>query len=113
MPIYEYRCNQCQRKFSQLVLNTSGAAEVTCHYCDSRSVTKLISAVAVHRSEASRLAGLELGERRGDDFYKDRQNIGLWAKKQMQQRGIKPSSQFEEIVEKARSGQFLKKEKCS
>ena len=107
MPIYEYQCNGCQRKFSRLVLNTTGRAEVTCHHCDSHSVTKLISTVAVHRSDASRLAGLDLSKRRGDDFYKDRQNIGLWAKKQMQQRGIKPSSQFEEIVEKARTGKFL------
>ena len=73
----------------------------------SPDVAKLISTVAVHRTEASRLAGLDLGQRRGDDFYKDRQNVGLWAKKQMQQRGIKPSSQFEEIVEKARTGKFL------
>ena len=107
MPIYEYRCNRCQRKFSRLVRDTAGAAVVTCRHCDSRNVTRLISTVAVHRTEASRLAGFDLSQRRGDDFYKDRQNIGLWAKKQMQQRGIKPSSQFEEIVEKARTGKFL------
>jgi putative FmdB family regulatory protein len=107
MPIYEYRCNQCHRKFSQLVLEPASATSVTCSHCDSRRVTKLISTVAVHRSEASRLATLDRGSHRDDDFYKDRQNIGLWAKKQMQRRGIQPSSQFEEVVEKARSGKFL------
>jgi len=107
MPIYEYQCNQCQRKFSRLVLNPADAAAVTCRCCDSDNVTKLISTVAFHRSDAARLADFDLSKPRGDDFYKDRQNIGLWAKKQMQQRGIKSSSQFEEIVEKAQTGKFL------
>lgn len=109
MPIYEYQCNQCQSVFSRRVRFDDGAAPTCCH-CQSDNVTRLISAVAVHRSEASRLSGLDPSAQLDRDFYRDRQNIGLWAKKQMQQRGIQPDSRFEEIVEQARSGRFLDQE---
>lgn len=108
MPVYEYRCNQCQRKFSRLILTTANATvTVVCGHCDSNSVTKLISTVVVHRSDASRLADLDVSKQQGDDFYRDRRNVGLWAQSQLQRRGIEPGSQFEEIVEKARTGKFL------
>ena len=107
MPIYEYRCNQCQRKFSQLILNSTDLAALACSYCECKNVTKLISAIAVHRSDAARLADIDLRRPQADTFYQDRRNVGLWAQKQMQQSGIRPSRQFEEVVEKARTGKFL------
>ena len=110
MPIYEYRCKQCRKKFSQLHLSASETAIVVCSHCASEHVTKLISTIALHRSEASRLADLDLSRPQGDDFYCDRQNIGLRAKKQLQQQGIQPGAQFEEAIETARTGKFLTKE---
>ncbi len=107
MPIYEYRCKQCHRKFSQLVLNSTEATAVTCVYCEASTVTKLISTIAVHRSAASRLADVDLRQPASDDFYADHRNIGLRAQQQFQQRGLQPPAQFEEVVEKARSSKFL------
>jgi putative FmdB family regulatory protein len=107
MPIYEYRCNQCHSQFSQLVLNTTKVATTTCVYCAASDVTKLISTIAVHRSAAARLADVDQRHPASDDFYADRRNIGLRAQQQFQRRGIQPPAQFEEVVEKARSGKFL------
>ncbi len=108
MPIYEYRCKDCSRTFSQLILNTTQATVVTCAYCEGQQVTKLISNIAVHRSAAARLADVDLSRPASDDFYADSRNIGLRAKRQLQQHGLQPPAQFEEVVEKARSGKFLK-----
>ncbi len=44
MPIYEYRCNSCGKKFSQLVLTPSQQQEVKCPHCGSADVKRLLSA---------------------------------------------------------------------
>jgi putative FmdB family regulatory protein len=107
MPIYEYRCNHCHCKFSQLLLKPAQAATMTCIYCEASQVTRLMSSFAIHRSTASRLADVDLRRSASDDFYADSRNIGLRARQQFQQRGLQPPAQFEEVVEKARSGKFL------
>lgn len=45
MPIYEFRCLECQQKFETLVRNST--EKVTCKQCNSSSIEKLISAHAV------------------------------------------------------------------
>jgi putative FmdB family regulatory protein len=107
MPLYEYRCDQCQRKFTHLCLSANILTSVTCSYCASARVTKLMSTIAVHRSEAARLAELDVRRPQGDDFYRDRNNIGLQAKQRLQREGIQPDAHFEEVVEKARTEKFL------
>lgn len=73
MPIYEYRCAECRRISSHLVMNRSGFAPF-CQHCGSASVTKLISRVHVRLSEETRLdrladpsmmAGLDQNDPRG------------------------------------------------
>ena len=44
---------------------------------------------------------------RDESFYKDSRNVGLWAKKRAKDMGVDLGSQFEETVEKARSGKIL------
>jgi len=46
MPLFEYRCNQCRRKFSLLVGVTAEKAKLECPRCGSRKATKLISRIA-------------------------------------------------------------------
>jgi putative FmdB family regulatory protein len=40
MPIYEYRCRNCERSFERLV---NGQQTVACPTCDSADVTRLLS----------------------------------------------------------------------
>lgn len=46
MPLYEYRCNECSRRFSLLVGVTAEKVKLQCPKCGARRVTKLISRVA-------------------------------------------------------------------
>jgi len=46
MPLYEYRCNKCKRRFSLLVGVTAEKAPLRCPRCGSKSATKLISRIA-------------------------------------------------------------------
>jgi putative FmdB family regulatory protein len=107
MPIYEYRCNQCNKEFSQLFLNFQGISEVKCKFCRSNNLTKLISSFSVHQTEASRLDNLDTRKPKGEDFYKDSRNIGLWAKKRMKELGVDLGTKMDEIVEKGRTGKIL------
>lgn len=107
MPIYEYRCNRCKREFSQLFLNSREVYHVRCKYCRGEDLTRLLSCFRVHQTEESRLADFDASKHRGNDFYRDSRNVGLWTKKRMQQMGVDLGPKLDEIVEKGRSGKIL------
>jgi hypothetical protein len=53
------------------------------------------------------LKNFDSSKLRGDDFYKDSRNIGLWTKKRMKEMGVNLGSKLDEIVEKGRTGKIL------
>lgn len=107
MPIYEYRCDACGKLSSQLILKPAEVVEPLCRFCGSAHLQRVLSRVALHRSESSRLAAFDPGATQPPDFYQDSRNIGLWAKKRAQQMGVDLGSSFDETVEKARTGKIL------
>ena len=46
MPLYEYRCSECNRKFTLLVGVTATKTKRACPKCGSRKITKLISRIS-------------------------------------------------------------------
>jgi len=46
MPLYEYQCEQCGDRFERLMSLTEAARRSKCPKCGSKSVRKLMSAVA-------------------------------------------------------------------
>jgi putative FmdB family regulatory protein len=47
MPIYEYTCEACNKKFDQLVRTMSGEAKVKCPECGSSKTARALSVFAV------------------------------------------------------------------
>jgi putative FmdB family regulatory protein len=108
MPIYEYQCQQCGKEQSLLLLTRREVATPPrCQYCGAAHLTRLLSRFAYHQSEAARLQEFDTQAPRDESFYKDSRNVGLWAKKRAQELGVDLGTQFEETVEKARSGKIL------
>lgn len=107
MPIYEYRCNNCSKEFSQLFLNPKEIDQARCRFCNSKNIRKLLSSFSVHQTEESRLSEFDTSKPRGSDFYKDSRNVGVWAKKRMRELGVDLGSKMDEIVEKGRTGKIL------
>ena len=107
MPIYEYRCNQCKKEFSQLFLNPKEIEKARCIFCNSSNLTKLLSFFCVHQTEESRLSNFNTSKLQGNDFYRDSRNIGLRAKKRMKELGVDLGSKMDEIVERGRTGKIL------
>ena len=53
MPIYEYRCKECEREFEALVLKN---AEPSCPSCGGRDLERLFSLPAVQSSSTRALS---------------------------------------------------------
>ncbi len=107
MPIYEYQCKSCSKISSVLILKAQEEEEVRCTYCQGDRLIRVMSRFALHKTEEQRLDEFDTHAPRDDSFYKDDRNIGLWAKKRASQLGTDLGSQFDETVERARSGKIL------
>ena len=59
MPLFEFRCSRCGKRFSQLVGMTADSREPQCPNCGSREVGKLISRFSRARGEEEVLDSLE------------------------------------------------------
>ncbi|MCS6801019.1 MAG: zinc ribbon domain-containing protein [Chloroflexota bacterium] len=109
MPIYEFRCLRCRRRVEIFTRSVSQPYTAVCEHCGSTDLRRIMPRVAVHRTEADRLAELDTSKMPGEDFYRDSRNIGLYAKKRMAELGMTDlMPQIDEIVEKGRSGELLK-----
>ena len=51
MPIYEYRCRDCETVFSVLTLSVSSPVEPVCTSCGGKNADKLVSKFAYHSDE--------------------------------------------------------------
>jgi putative FmdB family regulatory protein len=66
MPLFEYRCNECGRRFNLLVGMTAVKAKLACPKCGSKKATKLISRIA--RTPKSEDDFDDLPDDLGEDF---------------------------------------------
>ena len=58
MPVFEFRCNNCGKKFSTLIGMTAEADDERCPHCGSGDIAKLVSRVARSRTEDDRVGEL-------------------------------------------------------
>lgn len=47
MPIYEFKCKNCGKIFEELIKNLAVAGEVSCIYCQSKNVKKIVSKFSI------------------------------------------------------------------
>ena len=58
MPLFEFRCKKCGKKFEELVMSATKDEKLNCPHCGSTRVEKLISTFA---------AGATYGDKGGTD----------------------------------------------
>ncbi len=46
MPIYEFHCEDCGKNFESLIMIASAVNDLTCKYCSSPNIKKMISATS-------------------------------------------------------------------
>ncbi|MBU2548975.1 MAG: zinc ribbon domain-containing protein [Proteobacteria bacterium] len=107
MPIYEYECLACGRITSALIMKPAEEKEVRCKQCQGARLKRVLSRVVLHKSESQRLAEFDTRAPQDDSYYKDDRNIGMWAKKRLNELGTDLGPSLDETIEKARSGKIL------
>ncbi len=105
MPIYEYRCTSCHRRFSLLVRGFAQAAAPKCPFCQSADARRLISRFAVVRGEESHLEDLGDPSAMGGFDENDPVSIARYARKMGQELGEEMPPEFDEVVDRLESGQ--------
>lgn len=55
MPVYEYRCADCGKRFQALIGVVAGADDERCPHCGSRQASRLVSRFARYRNEDDRI----------------------------------------------------------
>jgi putative FmdB family regulatory protein len=99
MPIFEYRCDECRRRFSLLVGVVAGGTEMRCPRCGSEQFQKLISRFATTRSEDDLMDDLADPTKLGD--LEDPKQMAQWMKRVGREMGEDIGDDFDELVEEA------------
>lgn len=76
MPIYEYRCGECRRKFEKIVLSREIPEAVACPKCGARRTERLVSRFATASKGGEGDLGSDMGGDFGDDFGEEGGDLG-------------------------------------
>jgi len=106
VPIYEYRCNGCGRRVSLFQRSIQSEAAAICPHCNSRDLARLISRVAVVRSEESRLDGLASDASMADVDERDPRSMARWARRMGREMGEELGPEFDDVVERLEAGEM-------
>lgn len=101
MPIYEYRCRECGKKSTFITLSVSSPLTPQCKKCGSTNVEKIVSRVAIFRSEESRLEGLADPSKLAGLDENDPKSVARWMKRMGKELGEDAGEDFDQVVEEA------------
>ena len=106
MPFYEYRCKDCGR-LSRLFFTYDEYDEASpdCSNCGSSSLQRLISRVALAKSEDSRLDALDPDSMMAGLDEDDPRSLGRYMRKMSQEMGEDLGDEFGEVVDRLESGE--------
>jgi putative FmdB family regulatory protein len=112
MPIYEYRCGDCQRRASLYYQTFSAAAAATpvCPHCRSGNLSRLVSRVFQAKGEDARLEDLADPGAFGGLDENDPKSVARWARKLGQQMGEDLGDEWGEMVDRLEAGEDLGEE---
>ncbi|MHB1357397.1 MAG: FmdB family zinc ribbon protein [Anaerolineae bacterium] len=107
MPIYEYRCLDCRRRFSKFLQSFTAIAsyQPVCPHCQSHNARRLISRVntiGIEREESDQgadLPGL------GDVDENDPRSMGRWMRRMGAESGEDLGPEFNDIIGRLEAGQ--------
>jgi putative FmdB family regulatory protein len=107
MPIYEYGCYDCHKRVNVFFRSFADAASKTacCPRCGGTRLKRLVSRVAVLRSEESRLDSLaDPGNLAGLD-ENDPRAMARWLRQMGQSLGEDMGGEFDELVDRLEAGE--------
>jgi len=106
MPAYDYRCNDCKRRvvLKYKTYADYDAAAPICPNCKSTNLTRLISRVAIAKSESSRMDSFD--DSSMDDLADaDPATLGRYMRRMSSEMGEDLGEEFNEVVGRLESGE--------
>ena len=105
MPIYQYRCLNCKKRFEVLLSYTEyGVKGVLCPYCTSNQVQRRIGRIRIAKSEESRMDDLT-DTTNLEGLENDPRALGRMMRKMSNEMGEEVGPEFNEVVDRLESGQ--------
>jgi putative FmdB family regulatory protein len=104
MPIFEYSCLDCNKRFSLLEGVGTCKPEKSCPRCKSKNLRKLISLFSVTKSEEARLESLADPSKLSGLDENDPKSIARWAKKMGKELGEDMGDELDDMVEQEMAG---------
>ena len=99
MPLFEFRCEDCQRRFTLLVGMVAEPKEQACPRCGGARLRKLVSRFARLRSEDDVLDSMSDPTALGDP--EDPRAMADWMRRVSREMGEDLGDDFDELVEEA------------
>jgi putative FmdB family regulatory protein len=103
MPIYEYYCESCKKVSSFLLMRVSEEIQPYCKSCHSPEVKRILSRVAVIKSEEKRMESLLDPSKFSDLDENDPRSVERMMKRMGRELGDELGEGFEEEMEDALS----------
>lgn len=107
MPIYEYRCQSCHRKFSMLNRSFSEIKEPRCTHCGSTNGTRLMSQVTVIKGGDDFMSGMPSWESMTDFDENDPRSAARALRRMKDATGEDIGPEGEEILARMDAGEML------
>jgi len=101
MPIYEYKCLSCGKKSSFVTLSIKSPLVPKCESCGSEKMEKIVSRVAIFRSEESRMENLADPSKLAGLDENDPRSVARWMKRMGKEMGEDMGKDFDQVVEEA------------
>lgn len=107
MPIYEYGCYDCRKRVNIFFRSFTEVETKTpvCPRCQGTKLKRLISKVAVVRSEESRLENLADPSNLAGLDENDPKSMARWMRKMSSELGEDLGSEFNEVVDRLEAGE--------
>jgi len=99
MPIYDYRCEACKKRFAVFFRSYSEIAPVNCQHCGSERVGRMAPRVAHVTSEDARLDRLSDPSSLGDVDENDPASVARWAKRLGREMGEDLGDEFDDAMD--------------
>lgn len=106
MPIYEFRCEKCDRLVRlSFTYAEYDSVQPACTHCGSTKLRRLISRVTLAKSEESRMEALDPESMMAGVDEEDPRSLGRFMRKMSQEMGEGLGDEFNEVVDRLESGE--------
>ena len=106
MPIYEYRCADCEQVTSVFLrsIRQEVSPDQRCEHCDSADISRVVSQVA--RLKTAQDVVDEYGSPAEGGGYSDPRQIGQWVEQRFEEYGLDIPDDTREMIDAARDGEL-------